>query len=105
MKHWLAGFLMLMTGHASAHEWYDPVCCNENDCQAIPTSAVQVTPRGYVVMLYPHEHVGLKGQSGVKSWLVPFKDAKPSPDGKFHACILPWSTETMRCLYAPAGGA
>jgi hypothetical protein len=98
---WLAGMSML---YASAHSFYDPYCCNDKDCAPIKTAHVKPVAGGYLVRLRPEDHVGLSKAVGVREYLVPYADAKPSPDGGFHACILPYMPDTMRCFYAPPMG-
>lgn len=99
-----AALFLAWAQHARAHDFYDPWCCNDKDCQPIAADSVKVTRQGYVVSLREGQHIGLKPGAGSMSYLIPFKDARPSPDGKFHACIMPWQVEVMRCFYAPVGG-
>jgi hypothetical protein len=87
-----------------AHSWYSAFCCDGQDYQPFPTRAVQVTARGYLVTLRPSDHKMLGAEPAPLQYLVPFADAKESPDGGYHACILPYSLTTMRCLYAPGAG-
>ena len=92
-------------GPVYAHSFYSYFCCQgDRDCQPIPTKSVQITARGYLVTLQPNEHRMLGGVVGPTSYLVPFADAKESPDGGFHACILPHNLKEIRCLYAPPMG-
>lgn len=103
---WLSLLLTLGAGSEAlrAHSFYSGYCCNENDCQPIPTRAVQVTARGYLVTLRPTDHKMLGAQAAPIQYLVPFSQAMESPDGGYHACILPFALTTMRCLYVPPAG-
>ncbi len=82
----------------SSHEWYPPSCCDNRDCY--PMGAGQrepdprYTPSGWLL------HDGR---------LVPFVDARVSPDGKFHVCRIGGRTNASivhptgdkPCLYVP----
>lgn len=82
---------LLVADATRAHEWYPLECCSERDCAPIPP---------------PKEASG--------GWVLPdgrrvlYKDAKPSPDGRFHLCESQWQTEkkdrTVLCFFAPIGG-
>lgn len=88
-----------------AHSFYSYYCCQgDQDCQPIPSRSVRITANGYLVTLNPNEHRMLGGESGPNSYLVPFSEAKESPDGGYHACILPYDLKKIRCLYAPPLG-
>lgn len=101
---WLSLALALAAGakETRAHDFYDPYCCRgEVDCEPIPEASVKITARGYFVTLRPSEHRMLVSEPGPRTYLVPFSEAKPSPDGRYHACIYP-GPDTLRCLYAPS---
>lgn len=87
----LVGFYLLLSCAviASAHDWYDPWCCNTNDCAPERPGQVTEGPGGYGVRL------------GDRRVLVPFGDTriKDSKDGRFHVCELPQGQ--VRCLYVP----
>lgn len=103
---WLSLLLTLGAGSAEtrAHSFYDPWCCRgEVDCQPIRTEAVQITAKGYLVTLRPQDHTMLVNEKAPRTYLVPFREAKPSPDGGYHACIYP-SPDHLRCFYAPPHG-
>lgn len=79
--------LVLIAGQAAAHSWYDPWCCNGEDCKPVEDpSEVRALPDGY----------------HFRQWVIPYKDAKVSGDSGYHWCELPKGT--MRCFYAPPGG-
>lgn len=81
--------LMLAAVCAVAHSWYDPWCCNGDDCKQIGPDEVVAGPKGFQV----------KGR-----WFVPYGDPsiRQSQDGDYHACEYPKGT--LRCFYVPAGG-
>lgn len=97
----LALLLCLATTPAFGHSFYDPACCSDRDCWPAGKDddarepAPRVTPQGYVL------HDGT---------VVPFTDARPSPDGRYHVCRLAGSlsgelirTGRKACLYVPQG--
>jgi len=81
-------FLILCVGLANAHSFYDPWCCNENDCKELEDGEVQALADGY----------------HYRSWVVPYNSEKIRPSGNnaYHACEYP--TGTLRCFYVPPGG-
>lgn len=108
---WLSLLLILGAGaeplraHEAMSGWrYDPWCCTpELDCAEIPTEAVRITRDGYLVTLRPGDHKMLAREPEPRSYLIRFRDARVSPDGRYHACIYP-TPETMRCFFAPPQG-
>lgn len=103
---WLSLALALAAGAppTHAHSFYSYYCCQgEVDCQPIRVEAVQVTAKGYLVTLRPQDHTMLVGETAARTYLVPFSEAKPSPDGAYHACIYP-GPDHLRCFYAPPHG-
>lgn len=100
MKRILLAALMAATP-ATAHEWYDPYCCNDKDCAPIAQEHVEATEGGWRVTLGPGDHPMVKER---RTFLVPYKDARPSADDAFHACIVFWRPDEMRCFYAPPMG-
>jgi hypothetical protein len=98
--------LFLSTIVAFAHQapsglWrYDPICCNNRDCSPIDQRHVTVVPNeGYLVTLDVGDHPLVRQRVET---LIPFKDARPSGDGEYHACVLGSSTR-VRCLYITGG--
>lgn len=89
----LVGLLLVRgTMRAHAHDWYDPACCSNRDCEPITDTAVTIESGGY--------HVRYVGSLGFHvDVLVPFNQAKPSRDENYHGCA---STDRFLCLYAPA---
>lgn len=83
------GFLLLgLSMPARAHSWYPYECCSEVDCRPIPIPATEIerTPEGWRVK---------RG-----GFVVPFNQARKSPDGQFHGC---WSDLGRGALIVPAG--
>jgi hypothetical protein len=79
-----------------AHEWYPHECCDENDC------AVVISMEGW-----PDGIRRLETKHGVV--FVPRGyEARPSPDGKAHACMKKVGPESapqgfeILCLFLPA---
>lgn len=75
--------------HMAASGWEYPMeCCSGEDCAEVPVSAVRFDVRGgiagYVFELGPAMHPMLHE---ARTFFVREEDAKPSPDGKPHACI------------------
>jgi hypothetical protein len=102
----LAGLLAFAGGRAEAHSARsgmacDPWCCNAQDCAEIPGHAVTEVRGGWRITLKRGEHPMVKSAS--VSHFVALGDARPSDDGRFHACLYP-DENTMRCFYAPPGG-
>lgn len=94
MRTLLAAFAVAFACHlpaASAHDFYDALCCNDKDCEPVPDSAVTETKSGYSIK-YNSIH-GNEVRGFIKKDL-----AKQSPDGRFHACQMP---SGVRCLYVP----
>lgn len=74
-------FLIAMTLVAKSHEWYDPYCCNGQDCGPVEKEPT-TTKGGYLI----------NGQ------VFPFSKVRASKDNRFHVCI--WGGK-VRCVYAP----
>jgi len=96
----LMTMMLCGTVSASAHSWYDPVCCSERDCAPIPYEAVEITDEGYLVTLHAGEHLMV---SSTVVHVVAYADVLKSKDGEYHACLFP-NQEVMRCFYAPPFG-
>jgi hypothetical protein len=88
-RHILAVALCLAGTPAGAHSWYDPYCCNDNDCQPLKPADVVEGRNGYTI----------KGE-----FFIPYRDKsiKPSQDPDFHWCEYPKGV--VRCFYVPGGG-
>lgn len=74
---------------ARGHEWYSAACCKgtdeDGDCEPIDGARVRLGADGYRV----------DGAENAIAELL----AKPSPDGRYHACIS--DTGYLRCIYVP----
>jgi hypothetical protein len=88
-RHIFAVALCLAGAPAGAHSWYDPYCCNDNDCQPLKPGDVTEGRNGYTI----------KGE-----YFVPYHDKaiKPSQDGQYHWCEYPKGV--VRCFYKPEPG-
>lgn len=80
---------------------YDPYCCNGTDCAEISDDAVTAGPEGYVITLRKGDHPMVT--SPMVRHVVPYREARPSTDGKWHVCLYP-NENTVRCFYAVPGG-
>lgn len=91
--------MLLVVVMARAHEWYPAECCSDRDCWIAGIGGAEPEPRmspsGWVL------------QDGT---LIPFHEARPSPDGNFHVCRHGGSllgsvirTEGRPCLWVPMG--
>lgn len=95
--------LLLMTSVVAAHEWYDPICCNKNDCGPAKGAKVKwegnklIVPRGAWM-------VGLDGKPRQVLFERAFnaKDVKDSMDGQVHICVT--NGGYARCVYYGVGG-
>jgi hypothetical protein len=101
-----AALLALCPIFTVAHEWYDPWCCNTNDCAMVPTASVTPTADGWLVVLEPGDHPLITRRI---EEVIPY-DAKGllrSRDENFHACIRHDNANVwdqlgaVRCLYVP----
>lgn len=97
----LAGLLVAgWAASASAHGDHDWIrkggylgvdgtrCCGQDDCDLVPASRVERTQQGYRLRDF--------------GMTVPFRQAKPSEDGKFWLCRD--DRAAMRCFFAPPPG-
>lgn len=92
----LALIAALMSAPALAHDWYDAMCCSSRDCAPIPDP--EWTPDGWRVRLMPGQHPMVTEQLDA---IVPFDAVRPSQDGGYHACVVPYQRDRVRCLYVP----
>jgi hypothetical protein len=107
---WLSLALMLAPGAdaARAHEamsgWTYPLeCCHSLDCAEVAGSTVRETPTGYVITVRPGSHPMWRADRAEPLTVTfPYRQAKPSPDGKWHLCID--STGKPLCFFAIIGG-
>jgi hypothetical protein len=86
---------VIVTGRASAHDWYPFACCHDRDCREVPAGAIAPVPGGWRV---PSGEV------------VPYGDKRvritPSESGDtWHWCTQSGRTDTRTlCLFTPAMG-
>lgn len=93
--------LVVATAMARAHEWYPHDCCSDRDCW--PTGVGEREPDPVAT------REGWRLSDGI---IVPYNQARPSPDGRFHVCrsggrtdgavIQPY--QQPPCLWVPQGG-
>ena len=93
----IVGFTLAARAHQAPSGWqYDAYCCSNLDCAPIAAANVRTSPEGYVVTLGKGDHP-LKTET--TTFTIPYAEAKPSPDGDYHACL--WPTEfQVHCFYA-----
>lgn len=80
---------------ALAHSWYPIECCSEKDCFPVPVERVKTAPGGWVL------------EDGT---FIAFRDARPSPDGRYHLCRYNDGAGALitvpgkpTCFWAPMG--
>lgn len=84
---------------ARAHEWYPHECCSGQDCYPTGDGQKEPDPRAS-----PHGWVLHDGT------IIPYHEARPSPDGRFHVCRYlgdanaPLIRVGKPCLWVPQGG-
>lgn len=99
----LLALFLALTKCAPAHEWYPWECCAGHDCAALPAESVRTGPAGYTVIIAPGGHPQWgKDRPTALTLTVPYRDAKPSPDGKFHICLNPQGA--LLCFFQTIGG-
>lgn len=71
---------------ASAHSWYPPECCSDQDCFPLKSEDVKATPDGYQL---------------ATGEFVPTAKAKPGRDDQYHVCK---NTAGVICFFTPSFG-
>jgi hypothetical protein len=107
---WLTLALLAAPGAKSvrAHEamsgWSYPLeCCSGVDCAEVAGPTVRETPAGYVVTVAPGSHPMWRAdRSAPLTVSIPYRKAKPSPDGKWHLCLN--AQGDLLCFFAIYGG-
>lgn len=99
------GFLTLLlavcafASLAWSHDWYDAICCDDQDCRPAAPGEVVERDGGYLIRA-TGEH-------------FPYKAARVSQDSDFHVCQFTTSSGAFsqsvpvvktRCLYVPLPG-
>lgn len=87
-------------------------CCGIADCGIVDSNAIHATKDGYLidgkVKYFESIQHGTTEKQGPFSYsekikeIIPYSEAKPSPDGSYWRCKYP--DETRRCFYAPPPG-
>jgi hypothetical protein len=87
--------MLAATPTTSAHSWYPTSCCSGSDCEAIPTSSVAQTQKGFHV-IYNSPRFGRIDE------YIPMSTVRGSKDGNFHGCwrMKPMFPRTI-CFFAP----
>jgi hypothetical protein len=93
-----------------AHDWYSDQrterggsCCNGEDCAQVKGSLVEERrgfngEGGWYFLLDKGDHPQVFSPS---QFFVPYGKLRPSPDGKWHICIIAgW----VLCAFGPVGG-
>lgn len=93
---------LLWPSSAEAHDWYDAVCCSDEDCAPVRAATVRATPDGWEVTLAPGDHPMV--QEPLRH-VYPYDSprVRPSRDQDFHACVSVHG-QRMLCLYVPVFG-
>lgn len=107
---WLSLLLILGPGldparaHSAMSGWaYPASCCSGTDCAEISPQSVQETGGGYVVTVAPGSHPMWRADRPAPLVVrIPYREAKPSPDGHWHICLN--GAGDLLCFFAAAGG-
>ncbi len=100
--------LLALVSGAGAHQamsgWSYPVaCCSGHDCAEIAAEAVKESAGGYVVTVRPGTHPMWRADRPEPLVVrIPYREAKPSPDGRWHICIN--GAGDLLCFFAALGG-
>lgn len=83
------GFVGLVVTDAWGHSWYPGECCSGRDCAPLADSTVEEIAAGFLIK--------------TTGEVVPFKESRPSPDGRYHLCRSE-STGKRLCFFHPLRG-
>jgi hypothetical protein len=86
----LAVALALLTAPARAHSWYPFECCSDRDCWPMGEGGRE-----------PEPVAGPGGWRLASGEVVAYREARPSPDGRFHVCRR--AGQADGALIAPVG--
>ena len=90
--------------HQAMSGWSYPYsCCSDRDCAEIAPAAVREGAGGYQVTVQPGSHPmwpSIRADPLVLA--IPYRESKPSPDGRFHLCID--GSGKLLCFFAAIGG-
>lgn len=100
----VAILIVAMTEFVKAHEFYDPWCCNGNDCKPY-YGEVQTTPKGYYLPEFD-TLIPYKAADGTSGYAEDKGTRYKVPDdaAQYHICVMPWEPTKVRCFYAKPGG-
>ena len=90
----------ILTSEARSHEWYPLACCSDQDCW--PADGARE----------PEPHATPTGWQLSDGTIIPYHEARPSPDGQFHVCryggnrtgSLIRTPDGKPCLWVPQSG-
>lgn len=102
---WVSLTLLLAAGARPvfAHSWYPAACCSGTDCASIQPTSVRETAGGHVVTVAPGSHPMWRSDRPTPLVVrIPYREAKPSPDGQWHLCIN--GAGDLLCFFAIIGG-
>lgn len=88
----------LHTHGTDVPDWYDPQCCNQQDCRPVPQEDVDyvLTPEGPGVLYKPTGYIFLSKYGKVKA----------SQDERYHVCLRYDDNQVPLahyCAYIPGG--
>lgn len=83
---------MILTLWLLAHSWYPTECCSDGHCAPVPGKQVTISADGYEVHY----------RDPTVTYYAPKWMVKPSPDGKYHLCVVGGKPV---CFFAPQAGA
>jgi hypothetical protein len=91
----IIGGYIHFTSPSRAHSWYPISCCSGQDCEMVPSDAINEIEKGYHVRY-------ISGKFGAIDEIVPSSYVHSSQDLNFHACwrqnnIVP----KIICFFAP----
>lgn len=90
----------LCAGHAKAHSFYPWECCAGYDCAPVKAERVKEGEGGFTFTILPGEHPMAKDWKEARQFFIPYREARPSPDGEYHLCIV---AGEAKCAWAPMG--
>lgn len=107
--------MLLWASRVPAQEVGRGWCCGISDCGVLDRGAVRATKRGYVVDGMVSYFLSINHSAGgrailgpldrsehVGPELIPYSEARPSPDGLYWRCKYP--SGERRCFFAPPPG-
>lgn len=105
----LVGFLGALIAFIlplEAHDFYDPWCCNGQDCQPYH-GEVHPTADGFFLPEY-NVTIPYKSASGVSRYAeeagTRYDIPPDADDTQYYICVMPWEPMKVRCFGARPGG-